>query len=394
MTVKKRTSHPIMARSGQCATRDLLPPPAPGIDPHRSKKTLAISIMALIGSALLIGSVQPVAARNFERPDTAAPQSEEILLTANTPSDRGTARAAPAGLPMALPGVYEPSALQQLPDGRILIVEDEAKHAFGLLQLQSDGTPQVDEAADSRLMASFDRKLNDLEALAIDSDGYIYAGTSHSTNNKGKRKPKRERLVRFKIVDGKASETSYFESLRDRLTTSDKLQQLIKAHNGSHADFEATDIEGMVFDPQDKLLLGFKEPLVDGKSLVVSIANPTEMFIRQADPVFDNIFLLDMQGGGIRGMEYDAHTNSYLLLNEVENAEGKNKSQLWRWSGRADSAPRRITPPAFAQMKNVEAVGSVDIDGRTNYLFLSDEGDAKAGEPGQYLRIPKDKLPD
>ena len=32
-----------------------------------------------------------------------------------------------------LSGIYEPSAVQQLPDGRFLVVEDEHRHPFSVL---------------------------------------------------------------------------------------------------------------------------------------------------------------------------------------------------------------------------------------------------------------------
>jgi hypothetical protein len=38
-----------------------------------------------------------------------------------------------------LTGLYEPSAIQQLPDGRLLVVEDEKQHPFSLITIDSDG---------------------------------------------------------------------------------------------------------------------------------------------------------------------------------------------------------------------------------------------------------------
>lgn len=38
-----------------------------------------------------------------------------------------------------LKGLYEPSAILQLPDGRFLVVEDEPKHPFSLLRIGLDG---------------------------------------------------------------------------------------------------------------------------------------------------------------------------------------------------------------------------------------------------------------
>src|SRR3989338_6160487 len=40
---------------------------------------------------------------------------------------------------MALTGIYEPSAIQQLPDGRFLVVEDEKKHPLSLVTINPDG---------------------------------------------------------------------------------------------------------------------------------------------------------------------------------------------------------------------------------------------------------------
>ena len=39
-----------------------------------------------------------------------------------------------------LTGIYEPSAIQQLPDGRFLVVEDEKKHPFSLVTINPDGS--------------------------------------------------------------------------------------------------------------------------------------------------------------------------------------------------------------------------------------------------------------
>ena len=99
-------------------------------------------------------------------------------------------------------GVYEPSAVQQLPDGRILIAEDEPNHAFSVLSIDKSGHLVEDEALDTRIITGFKRRLNDLEALARDNEGFIYALTSHSRNRKGQRSPDREHLMRFKIQGG------------------------------------------------------------------------------------------------------------------------------------------------------------------------------------------------
>ena len=38
-----------------------------------------------------------------------------------------------------LTGIYEPSAIAQLPDGRFLVVEDEKEHLVSVVTLDADG---------------------------------------------------------------------------------------------------------------------------------------------------------------------------------------------------------------------------------------------------------------
>ena len=40
---------------------------------------------------------------------------------------------------LSLAGIYEPSAIQQLPDGRFLVVEDEKAYPFSLVTIHPDG---------------------------------------------------------------------------------------------------------------------------------------------------------------------------------------------------------------------------------------------------------------
>ena len=42
--------------------------------------------------------------------------------------------------------VYEPSAVQQLPDGNLLIAEDEPNHAFSIVSIDKTGRFVEDEA--------------------------------------------------------------------------------------------------------------------------------------------------------------------------------------------------------------------------------------------------------
>jgi hypothetical protein len=102
-----------------------------------------------------------------------------------------------------LTGIFEPSAIQQLPDGRFLVVEDEKSHPLSLVTIGADGS--VDSTALSagllQMFSSF-WKLDDLEGLALDRAGFVYGITSHSRDDDGDEKKSRDKLVRFR-VEGK-----------------------------------------------------------------------------------------------------------------------------------------------------------------------------------------------
>ncbi|MDO4904679.1 MAG: DUF3616 domain-containing protein [Lautropia sp.] len=342
---------------------------------------LLASVLAFIGIRMLPGTEQ--------QPSLLGTLMNSLGAPAGIGSGTGTGN---DGQPQRFKSTYEPSAVQQLDDGRLLIVEDESRRAFSLLKAGPDGQLIEDDDIDAHLLTSFKRKLNDVEALAKDDNGYIYATTSHSTNKQGERNPDREQLLRFRIMGNDAREVQSYPHLIDRLQASATLQEKIVAQGGAKADFRTTNIEGMAWDPVNKhLLLGFREPLVDGKSMIIAIGNPDAMFLDGADPEFAAVYFLDLQGGGIRGMDYDPKAKQYLITNEVRNAAGKNRSQLWTWTGDAASAPVNVPMPAFQRMKNVEAVGLVTLNGKPYYLFMSDEGDAAANITGQYLKLGYDK---
>ena len=293
----------------------------------------------------------------------------------------------------ALADIYEPSALQQLPDGRILVVEDEANRAFSLLTVTTDGRFAENPAGDQRLLRSFGRKMSDLEGLSIDGEGRAYAITSHSTKNKGKRDRDREQLLRFAISGGVASELAVYTGLRDALAEAADLNRAIEETTGEAADFDKLNIEGLAYvEETGELLLGLRTPMVAGHSLVVPITNPADLVEGGAEPRFGPPLFLDMQGGGIRALSFDPVLKTYLVVNEVEQPEGGRISQLWKWDGGSDRPPVALSLPGIIDLDNVESIDSVVVGGERRLLLMSDEGNAKKNRPARYLMLGYDLL--
>ena len=290
-------------------------------------------------------------------------------------------------------GVFEPSAVQQLPDGKLLIAEDEPNHAFSIISIDKTGKFVEDEALDTRVITGFKRRLSDLEALARDDEGFIYAMTSHSRTRKGNRSPDREHLMRFKIQDGNVLGLTSYDNLTQVLETDHKLHDLIRERTKAEVSFEEINIEGMAFDPVKKrLVLGFRDPEFNNMALVAFISNPKDVFERNAKPEFDEVAVIDIDGGGIRSLNYDPVLKTYVIANEVKDENGQKFSQLWTWSGNPTDEPQKISLPNLQHITNVEAVDSITVNGKPQMILMGDEGNASQKITAKYMLVDYSQL--
>ena len=290
--------------------------------------------------------------------------------------------------------IYEPSAVQQMPDGRILVVEDEASRAVNILTFGDDGRLVEDNALDLKVTRGFGRTLSDLEGLSVDDDGFIYAITSHSPTKKDDRKPEREQLLRFQIKGGQVGDIGSYTGLHTALGGAEALKASILEKTGEEIDFHEINIEGLSFHKATgNLLLGMRSPMVGADSLIIVIENPEEVLAGSAAPQFGDPIMLDLQGGGIRALSYDPVLGSFLIVNEIEDAEGDKMSQMWSWTGDPADPPTALEMPGMIDLNNVESVDSVTVGGEDRLLIMSDEGDPKKDRPAKYLLLDYAQLP-
>ena len=289
--------------------------------------------------------------------------------------------------------IYEPSAVQQLPDGRLLVVEDEATRSLSLMSIGPDGTLIEDSVADLKLMRGFGRQLNDLEGLSIDDREFIYAITSHSLNSKGERNADREQMLRFRIAGGGVGNISSYAGLRDAITADSALKQAVTDAAGMPADFGRLNIEGLAYHRASKtLMVGIREPIVAGQSLILTIRNPDDVFDNNATPHFGAPILLDLQGGGIRALSYDPVLGAFLIVNEIEGHDGNRFSQLWSWTGEVGIPPQPVALPEIINLNNVESIDSILVHGEPRLLIMSDEGNAEKNRPAKYMMLDYDQI--
>jgi hypothetical protein len=292
-----------------------------------------------------------------------------------------------------LTGLYEPSAIQQLPDGRFLVVEDEKDHSFSLLTLTANGDVST-KALGPAWFHGTDPiwKLDDLEGLACDSAGYLYAITSHSRDDDGDEQKGREKLARFQIEKDKIIEPVVVSGLKRALIAAHPVLAAAAlvpdAKSGTGLNIEALEITP---DGQ-RLLIGFRSPLHGSAAIIASIENTAAVFDAGAAPqVSSALQALDLGGHGIRGMSYIAALNGYLLISgpasRADAAFG-----LWFWSGQADAPARRVTVPGLADFERAEGVCPAVIDGVAKIIIVSDDGNRKQGRFAQFVMLDLTQL--
>jgi hypothetical protein len=312
-----------------------------------------------------------------------------IALAAETTTM--TPKAAPRFLPLT--GLYEPSAIQQLPDGRFLVVEDERRHPFSLVEIAADGT------VDSRALGPgwFEGneafwKLDDLEGLTLDSAGWVYAITSHSRAGDGDEKKARDKLVRFRIEGNRVSQPTVAKGLK---------AALVAAHPALAAAAAVSDVKGggglnieaLEMTPDSRrLLVGLRSPLLDGQAIIASIDNPAAIFdAGQAPQVLPKLDLVDLGGHGLRGMAYLPTLGGYVLISGPV-ARQRVHFRLWFWSGQAGVAARPISVAGLAGFEHAEGVSAAQIDGVPQLVIVSDDGSRDEGRYGRFLLLDLARL--
>jgi len=297
-----------------------------------------------------------------------------------------TDETAPAFQPLT--GVYEPSAILQLPDGRFLVVEDEKSHPLSLVTLGADG--RVDTTALTaglfQMFSDFWR-LDDLEGLALDRAGFVYAITSHSRDDDGDEKKSRERLARFRIDGTSVVDSKVVDGVKSALTA----RHPVLAAAAQIRDVKASgglNIEALEISPdQKRLLIGFRSPLHDGRALVASVENPSEVFESDEAPrIAAVIEELDLGGHGIRGLSYVPALGAYLVIGGPVSRQ-RAKFDLWLWSGRRGAPARRVTVPGLRGLERAEGVSPAVINGKEQVIIVSDDGNRKAGRFASYLLL-------
>lgn len=282
--------------------------------------------------------------------------------------------------------IFEPSGATTMPDGKVLIVEDESSaHALKLIELDEENN--VLEAGDlympKKVKKIFKKEIEDLESITSD-ENTVFGMTSHSLSKSSKAKAEREKFIMFTYDDG-AIENFYiygdlkkdlYENFRDIFTDS-----LFVANN--------VDIEGLCFEKaSESLLIGFRSPVLNGKAMVIGIENPKEIFLNNEKPRFSKPIMLDLKGLGIRDFTYDVKKEGYWIIAGGSSERDAN-FELWFWDKKNSKLSVVKNHPDLGY---AEGITVINHGSKKPALLIVEDSGKKPNKPAEYLIIEKESL--
>lgn len=276
------------------------------------------------------------------------------------------------GNPTIFWGACDASAVVPLNDDLVAVADDE-DNFLRVYSLQRGGQP-VASANVSRFLGF--KKLKgetDLEGAAR-LGGNIYWISSHGRNSAAREQPRRQRFfattgaVRDGRIELEPVGVPYAGLLRD-LAEEPRLARfkLAAAAKGAPKTEGALNIEGLVATPDGHLLIGFRNPVPQGRALLVPLLNPAEV-VADRRAQFGDPLQLDLGGLGIRGMT--RWQDRYLIL--AGSAGGGGGTRLYEWAGGFE-IPRWLREVDFTGL-NPEALTPLGDGPEAGLLVLSDDG--------------------
>ncbi len=279
--------------------------------------------------------------------------------------------------------IYEPSGVQQLEDGRVIVVEDERTNPLSILSFDSNGQTLSHYLSESEASNQIIGHIEDIEGVAVDEQNKIYIISSQSTDSRGKREDERERLARFVVKGKQVCGTVLKEGLRKAILnhyTCVKKQQKKDPLNIESLDYDSTN---------QRLLIGLRSPLIDDRAVLLSIDNPADVFMSDTDFKFGKKpILLDLDGGGLRSMVFVKQLNGYLLVSRKKGKQFK----LWFCRQGFESKPQQIKIDLDKDLANAEGICPVIIAGESLLLLVFDDGDKQSQKGAHYAFLAYEQL--
>jgi hypothetical protein len=285
-------------------------------------------------------------------------------------------------------GICDASGAIALDEEHFVVANDE-DNILRVYRSDTSGNP-VSEIAGTDINKYFTnnprQKETDIEG-ATQIGEIIYWITSHGTNKEGNSKPERRQFFANKILLNNGSK--HFEQVGHSYTQ--LVEDMLKDERLNHYQLEAAakippkqkgglNIEGLAATPNQEILIGFRNPIPQGKAILLTLKNPKALLEKDVNAIFGEPIELDLNGLGIRSIEYWHSQSRYIII--AGAYDGSDQFSLYQWSGLAVENPQPIEVTGLPSDFRPE---SVLFYPNRDYQFqlLSDDGSIEriAGTP-------------
>ena len=290
------------------------------------------------------------------------------------------AAAEPARGTLAVPHVSGAAVLR---DGRVALVGDGTNAVYllegGAARLAGKLTAGANEALAATLHGKV--ALNDLEDAAAGGPDELFVIGSHARDRFGEAPEARYRLARLRFsATGKLLEAVQSPALLQAIQT--EVPFLADAIRRTPAR-TGLNVEGLAFTPGGHLLIGLRAPTITESTprphggqedaVVLRIKNPDALFENPAQPpILGETLKLDLHGGGIRGMAYDARLKGVWILSGLSAEPGHPVTAPWRLWFWNEKTPPRPVELLGVDLGQPEAVCPVEVSGKPHLLLIED----------------------
>ncbi len=307
-----------------------------------------------------------------------------LVLVAGLSCQRAAATPENGARVVSFEGTCDASAAVELGRTRALVADDE-NNLLRVYDVERGGKPVLEIDVSSSLGIERTKGAeSDLEGSTRVGDR-AYFISSHARTSKGKRDPDRLRFFATELPSdsGGLKVLGTYRSLLEDLMDEPKLARfgLRAASMLPPKEPGGFNLEGLTARAEGGLWLGFRNPLPQGRALLVGLLNPEEVLegkkARFSDPV-----LLDLGGLGVRAL---SRWKSTTLILAGPSGDG-GPFKLFRLKG------ERTVEPLAVDLSGFGAEAIFADDSRDEILILSDDGTKDvAGKPCKKQKDPGKK---
>jgi hypothetical protein len=279
-------------------------------------------------------------------------------------------------LPLLRPTLYTGSADASgavAITSNLFVVADDEDNSLRLYRRDAGGPPVKEFDCNAFLDLHGKSREADLEAGARIGNRAYWIG-SHGRNKNGKERLNRCRFFATDIAVTNNDVTltpvgQPYKNLLDDLTGDPRFESFhfAAASELTPKAANALNIEGLSATPEGHLLIGFRNPIPDGKTLLIPLLNPDEV-IEGHSARFGPPILLDLGGLGIRDIAW--YEGTYLI--SAGAYHGGGPFRFYRWAG-VGTRPQPIPTNHLGDL-HPEAIIIYPGRGLREIQILSDDG--------------------